>query len=56
MNTYTSPPGDGYTFSDYCKFEREETTLTRPVSPTPFIPADTGAREQRCEEDRKSVV
>ena len=50
MNTYASPPGDGYTFSDYCKFEREETTLTRPVSPTPFIPADTGAREQRCEE------
>ena len=50
MNTYAAPPGDGYTFSDYCKFEREETTLTRPVSPTPFIPADTGAREQRCEE------
>ncbi|MCI8840353.1 MAG: NAD(+) synthase [Oscillospiraceae bacterium] len=50
MNTYASPPGDVYTFSDYCKFEREETALTRPVSPTPFIPADTGAREQRCEE------
>ena len=40
----------GISLSDYCKFEREETTLTRPVSPTPFIPADTGAREQRCEE------
>ena len=50
MNTYASPPGDEYIFSDYCKFEREETALTRPVSPTPFIPADRADRAERCEE------
>ena len=50
MNTYAFPSGDGYIFSDYCKFEQEETVLTRPISPTPFIPADAGDRAQRCEE------
>lgn len=50
MNTYAFPPSDGYIFSDYCKFEREETTLTRPISPTPFIPSDAGDRAERCEE------
>ena len=50
MNTYAFPPSDGYIFSDYCKFEREETELTRPVSPTPFIPADESRRGERCEE------
>ena len=30
--------------------EVEETALTRPVSPTPFIPADAGHRAERCEE------
>ncbi|MBD5118957.1 MAG: NAD(+) synthase [Clostridiales bacterium] len=50
MNTYAFPPSDGYIFSDYCKFEREETVLTRPISPTPFIPADAGHRAERCEE------
>ena len=50
MNTYAFPPSDGYIFSDYCKFEREETDLTRPVSPTPFIPADAEHRAERCEE------
>lgn len=50
MNTYTFPLSDGYIFFDYCKFEREETELTRPVSPTPFIPADAGDRAERGEE------
>ena len=50
MNTYAFPPSDGYIFSDYCKFEREETALTRPISPAPFIPADAGHRAERCEE------
>ena len=26
-----------------------ETALTRPVSPTPFVPSDAGARAERCE-------
>ena len=36
----------------YSKFELEmgETTLTRPVSPAPFIPEDPGHRAERCEE------
>ncbi len=28
----------------------EQTTLTRPISPTPFIPTDAGDRAERCEE------
>ena len=56
MNTYVFPPSGryvfagGHVFSDYCKFEREETTLTRPISPTPFIPEDAEHRAERCEE------
>ncbi len=50
MNTYAFPPSDEYIFSDYCKFERKETELTRPISPTPFIPADETHRAERCEE------
>ena len=50
MNTYAFPPSDGYIFSDYCKFEREETDITRPISPTPFIPEDESHRAERCEE------
>ena len=30
--------------------EAADTPLTRPVSPTPFIPADAGDRAERCEE------
>ena len=30
--------------------ELEETVLTRPVSPSPFIPADAGDRAERCRE------
>ncbi len=50
MNTYTFPPSEGYVFWDYCKFDREETVLTRPISPTPFLPSDAGDRAERCEE------
>lgn len=50
MNTYAFPPNEGYVFRDYCKFDQEETTLTRPISPTPFIPTDAGDRAERCEE------
>ncbi len=50
MNTYAFPPSEGYVFWDYCKFDQEETVLTRPVSPTPFIPADAEHRAERCEE------
>ncbi|MCI9547771.1 MAG: NAD(+) synthase [Oscillospiraceae bacterium] len=50
MNTYAFPPSEGYVFWDYCKFDQEETVLTRPVSPTPFIPADVEHRAERCEE------
>ena len=50
MNTYTFPPSEGYVFQDYCKFDWEETILTRPVSPTPFIPADESRRGGRCGE------
>ena len=30
--------------------ELEETVLTRPVSPSPFVPADAGNRAERCRE------
>ena len=30
--------------------ELEETALTRPVSPNPFVPADAGDRAERCQE------
>ena len=50
MNTYAFPPGEGYVFPSYCKFDREETPLTRPVSPTPFIPSEESRRGERCRE------
>ena len=50
MNTYTFQPSEQWIYPEYCDFEQEETTLTRPISPTPFIPADAGDRAARCEE------
>ncbi len=50
MNTYAFPPGEGYVFPSYCKFDREETPLTRPISPTPFIPSEESRRGERCRE------
>ena len=50
INTYAFQPGDRWIYPEYCDFEGEETTLTRPISPAPFIPADAGDRAARCEE------
>ena len=50
MNTYAFPPAEETIYPDGCKFEREETELTRPISPTPFIPAEGSHRAERCEE------
>ena len=57
MNTFTPPQRDpvkdinclgvGRTFFS---LEPGTTTLTRPVSPTPFIPEDEAARDEHCEE------
>ena len=57
MNTFTPPERDhvkdihclgvGRTFFS---LEPGTTTLTRPVSPTPFIPEDEAARDEHCEE------
>ena len=57
MNTFTPPQRDpvkdinclgvGRTFFS---LETGTTTLTRPVSPTPFIPEDEAARDEHCEE------
>ncbi len=35
---------------NYIMFGMENTSLTRPVSPTPFIPEDPNLRAERCEE------
>ena len=52
VNTF--PAGDTSPASEFHCFRFEmnpsTTTLTRPVSPTPFIPADAGDRAERCEE------
>ena len=57
MNTFTpselDPMADAHCLG-VCRrifsLELEETVLTRPVSPSPFIPADAGDRAQRCRE------
>lgn len=52
VNTF--PAGDTSPASEFHCFRFEmnpsTTTLTRPVSPTPFIPADAEHRAERCEE------
>ena len=40
---------DLYWYSEL-RLELSDTALTRPVSPTPFIPEDPGHRAERCEE------
>ena len=57
MNTFTpselDPMADAHCLG-VCRrifsLELEETVLTRPVSPSPFIPADAGDRAERCRE------
>lgn len=52
VNTF--PTGDTSPASEFHCFRFDmnpsTTTLTRPVSPTPFIPADVSRRGERCEE------
>ena len=48
--TFTSKKDlDQYWYS-VLQLELSNTALTRPVSPTPFIPEDPGHRAERCEE------
>jgi len=57
VNTFTAPehtPMDDAHCLGICRgfftLDVAETPLTRPISPTPFIPADMGDRAERCEE------
>ena len=45
----SSTDQDLYWYSVF-QLELSETALTRPISPTPFIPEDPGHRAERCEE------
>ena len=47
LTTFPVANFNGYALG---RFKVEETALTRPVSPTPFIPADESRRAERCEE------
>ena len=46
-NTYMTEE-DGYDYIDI-EFDEEETLLTRPIDPHPFVPSDVGRRRERCE-------
>lgn len=48
-NTYETEPTECY---EECRFslKQRETELTRPVSPSPFVPAPGEGRKERCEE------
>ena len=48
MNTFAAGSGEAVTIHFHLK--PGDTPLTRPVSPTPFIPEDPGHRAERCEE------
>ena len=50
--TNTFPSGQGQPEIWRCGFSLpvEETRLTRPLSPSPFVPEDAGDRAQRCDE------
>ena len=57
MNTFTpselDPMADAHCLGvgrRIFSLELEETVLTRPISPNPFVPADAGDRAQRCQE------
>ena len=57
MNTFTpselDPMADAHCLGvgrRIFSLELEETVLTRPVSPSPFVPADAGNRAERCRE------
>ena len=46
-NTYVTEE-DGYDYIDI-EFDEEETLLTRPIDPHPFVPSDENRRRERCE-------
>ena len=46
-NTYMTEE-DGYDYIDI-EFDEEETLLTRPIDPHPFVPLDEDRRRERCE-------
>ena len=46
-NTYRTEE-DGYDYIDI-EFDEEETLLTRPIDPHPFVPSDEDRRRERCE-------
>ena len=48
MNTF--PSGGDYAYSNYFEMDRSDTTLTRYLSPTPFVPENERARAERCDE------
>ena len=50
MNTFTWQPLEGEHWRESFCLKPEDTALTRPVSPTPFIPEDPAHRAERCEE------
>ena len=50
MNTYAPWPDTPETWRIHFDMELGETRLTRPVSKSPFVPADAGDRAARCEE------
>ena len=49
LTTFRAAP-DGKTLTIPFSLEPATTTLTRPVSPTPFLPEDEAARNEHCEE------
>ena len=48
MNTF--PAADRAVYPNYFSLEPVQTSLTRRVSPTPFVPEDQEGRVQRCDE------
>ena len=49
MTTFPTDREDGGASISF-DLEPADTALTRPVSPTPFVPADAGDRAERCDE------
>ena len=48
--TFASSTDQDLNWYSVFQLELSETALTRPVSPTPFVPEDPGHRAERCEE------
>ncbi|MBQ5389979.1 MAG: NAD(+) synthase, partial [Clostridia bacterium] len=49
ITSYTDASTDGYAYIEYGETAMEETVLTRPVDPHPFIPASKDEKNRRCE-------